>query len=444
MQGSDDVCVAKESVATTMNIASIECPIGKAYIQGSDANCSLDRNTVTLGDSSASAEENLSIGSVVGFVDIAHLGDGSDIVSFSLSDDEFFEVNASGVIKLKKALDYETTDEYNLTVVVTNGAGMSTRVKLDIEVLDVDDELYILSATYDDNDTVSVADDRLILNYSKAIDEQSISVYIEDNFIIHDTGTIDPLSTAEYNATANFQHTIYLGENSTLLANIPDINISLAPGEIVDLQGSADTSIQTPVQMIVKATVKKTGQTKSYDEDGTEVTDDSIKDDGHYQSGIAPRYSRDDSTEIVTDHITGLMWADDASVSSVTKQWLTDENYATCSNDTSDPACYDTSSDSADPDDDTATEYCDALTLGGFNDWRLPTSVELESIVDHGRVSPSIDTAYFKHTSSNSYWSSTTYEGSKYYAWRVYFGSGSAYDYYKDYSFYVRCVRAGQ
>jgi hypothetical protein len=195
--------------------------------------------------------------------------------------------------------------------------------------------------------------------------------------------------------------------------------------------------------MKVKGPVKKTGQTKSYDADGTEVTDDSLKDDGYYQSGVAPRYSRDDTAEIVTDHITGLMWADDASVSSVTKQWLTDENYATCSNNTSDPACYDTSSDPADPDDDTATEYCEALTLGGFSDWRLPTIDELVYITDKGRVNPSID-PIFNNTSSSNYWTATTYANSTQNAWVVYFNSGDDGNYNKSYSFRVRCVRARQ
>ncbi|MDQ7084921.1 MAG: DUF1566 domain-containing protein [Sulfurovum sp.] len=123
---------------------------------------------------------------------------------------------------------------------------------------------------------------------------------------------------------------------------------------------------------------------------------------------------------MVTDQLTGLEWADDANVSSVTKQWLTTDNYNICIANQSDPACYDTNS-TIDPSDDTATEYCDALALGGHEDWRLPTSVELEGIVHHGKISPSIDTRYFKQTSSNRYWSSSTYEGYKNFAWYVSF-----------------------
>lgn len=43
---------------------------------------------------------------------------------------------------------------------------------------------------------------------------------------------------------------------------------------------------------------------------------------------------------------------------------------------------------------DEAIRYCDELTLGGFSDWRLPTRIEMTSIVDFTR-SPAIDRAAF-------------------------------------------------
>jgi len=152
------------------------------------------------------------------------------------------------------------------------------------------------------------------------------------------------------------------------------------------------------------STLKKTGQTKSYDTNGNEVTDGSLKDDGFYQKGVTPSYTRDDANDIVTDNLTGLMWQDDDTL--VTKQWLTTTNYNTCEYDTSSPECYDTSGD-------TAASYCSNLTLGGYTDWRLPTSKELEGIVDYGKSYPAIDTTKFQSFSSSHYWSSTTYEGGK-------------------------------
>ena len=182
--------------------------------------------------------------------------------------------------------------------------------------------------------------------------------------------------------------------------------------------------------------VKKTGQTKSYDTDGNEVTDGSLKDDGYYQKGVDSDYTRDDDKEVVVDNLTGLIWQDNADVESVTKQWLTDENYDICDDNNSAPECYDTSGD-------TATSYCENLELGGYSDWRLPTSKELEGIVDYGRTDPSIDTSVFQHTSSNYYWSSTTYEYYHEDAWNVNFYYGGVYDGTKGNDLYVRCVRDG-
>jgi len=90
-----------------------------------------------------------------------------------------------------------------------------------------------------------------------------------------------------------------------------------------------------------------------------------------------------------------------------------------------------------------AITYCEALTLGGHGDWRLPNINELKSIVDRSKVNPAIVTA-FTNTSSSNYWSTTTYERNKNYAWYVGFSNGNVSGFTKGYSGYVRCVRDGQ
>ena len=91
-----------------------------------------------------------------------------------------------------------------------------------------------------------------------------------------------------------------------------------------------------------------------------------------------------------------------------------------------------------------ALSYCEGLTLGGKSDWRLPNIKELESIVDDGQASPSINSTYFTNTKSSNYISSSRYilTGNTHNSWVVSFGSGGFA--MTDSSNYVRCVRGGQ
>ena len=115
--------------------------------------------------------------------------------------------------------------------------------------------------------------------------------------------------------------------------------------------------------------------------------------------------------DIVTDSVTKLEWQDDAITDEM--EWQE------------------------------AIEYCEGLELEEHTDWRLPNINELKTIIDRSRYNPAIVSA-FEQTSSNYYWSSTTYENYHEHAWNVYFFYGSVGYYSKDGDRYVRCVRAGQ
>jgi len=124
--------------------------------------------------------------------------------------------------------------------------------------------------------------------------------------------------------------------------------------------------------------LKKTGQTKSYDEAGTEVTNTSLKDDGFYQKGLTIRYTRDDVTNIVTDHVTGLMWWDTPFTVTVRLGGNSVQNF--CKH-----------------------ESIERLVGSG---WRVPSIKELNTIVD--RSTNTTDRNYFKNLHSFSYGSSTS------------------------------------
>jgi len=75
-----------------------------------------------------------------------------------------------------------------------------------------------------------------------------------------------------------------------------------------------------------------------------------------------------------------------------------------------------------------------SLTAGGitYGDWYLPSKYELNLLYLQKSVVGGFADTY--------YWSST--EVSKFYAWRQDFSSGNQLDYDKDYTFYVRAIRA--
>ena len=84
--------------------------------------------------------------------------------------------------------------------------------------------------------------------------------------------------------------------------------------------------------------------------------------------------------------------------------------------------------------------------LCGYNDWRLPTTDELSSLIDSSVSSgQTIDTGWFPNTVNAIYWTSSPYANYSYYAWGVDFGNGAVIgNLLKQDGHNVRLVRGGQ
>lgn len=129
--------------------------------------------------------------------------------------------------------------------------------------------------------------------------------------------------------------------------------------------------------------------------------------DGCYTTH-APSYTTDEAT--VTDGVTGLVWQRVAPVE--TYDWWD------------------------------ARAYCASLELGGHTDWRLPSRLELESILDVGRADPAVDVAAFPDDRKDLFWTGSPVLFSSL-AYGIRFDEGYVYDHDPHTTGAVRCVAGG-
>jgi len=88
-----------------------------------------------------------------------------------------------------------------------------------------------------------------------------------------------------------------------------------------------------------------------------------------------------------------------------------------------------------------ALDHCDALEEGGYEDFRLPTRLELVSIVDPTTTDPAIEGRAFPETLPTPYWTATTFASDSEQAYRLDFLLGDTSSGEKDAEQSVRCVR---
>jgi hypothetical protein len=91
-----------------------------------------------------------------------------------------------------------------------------------------------------------------------------------------------------------------------------------------------------------------------------------------------------------------------------------------------------------------ALEYAKSLSLDGKNDWRLPTVLELETLLDRSVLYYELRPVMRKEVpfrDTLSYWSCTTFDADTNNAWIVMFDGGYVLSYYKTNAYHIRCVR---
>ena len=198
--------------------------------------------------------------------------------------------------------------------------------------------------------------------------------------------------------------------------------------------------------------VPDTGQTKCFNVEGFEIAcplpgQPLYGQDANYSINPVSYTKLDDSGKalpdsatswvMVRDNVTGLIWENKTVDGTIHNK---DKKYTWY--DPKDP-------NPGTPGSTTTKNFVDTLNsdrFGGYNDWRLPTIKELNSIVNYAATSTgsAITVSYFPNTQSTFYWSSVTYAPGTDYAWGVDFGYGGEYAYGKVDSGYVRAVRGGQ
>lgn len=210
--------------------------------------------------------------------------------------------------------------------------------------------------------------------------------------------------------------------------------------ERVDL---IDKVVTPPVPTPTTTKLTATGVTLCSDDSRNNIACNSLSSawlglmqDGEVQAGQKMSYTtlNQNGAECVRDNVTGLIWeqkTDDGSLRDKdnTYTWYSKDNnggYVGLENGGKNTYQY--------------IQELNAMNYCGYNDWRLPTFSELDSIVDYGRVNPAIN-PIFTNTQSRFYWSSSPFASRNNYAWGVSFGTGGD-DYYKDSSHYVRAVRS--
>lgn len=120
-------------------------------------------------------------------------------------------------------------------------------------------------------------------------------------------------------------------------------------------------------------------------------------------------YQVSDSGNRVVDEVTGLTWQ--RHVDARTFTWMD------------------------------AKQYCACLVVDGVAGWQLPSRIELASLVDWSKTSPSIDAEAFPDTTNENFWTAAPVTINPGLAYLVFFLNGHTTYSDETYEYRVRCVQ---
>ena len=290
--------------------------------------------------------------------------------------------------KSKKIVD--KTAPSNPSITINNGAASTTSTAVTISLSASDDVGVRGYCVSESSTTPSVSDSCWTTVTSTTSYSAAVTFTLSSGGVGDNTKTVYVWfrdSAGNVSSFANDSITLTVSDKIT--PSKPSVPIS--SGAISTTSTSKSAMLKLP----------DTGQTGDYTTTAGEDSDYTIN---------PPSYT-DNGNGTITDNVTGLTWQKEDD--NIERAW------------------------------DNANTYCDDLTLGGSTDWRLPSDMELMSIVNYGIYNPAINTAYFPDTNSSFYWlSNTITSDSSTYTLHMNFTHGFIINYVsKSNRYYVRCVR---
>jgi hypothetical protein len=238
------------SIATFTPATDINGSVSFTY-SVSDGNASSDTGVIyinvvttatvpTLADFNGSIAENSDIGSLVGAITITDNG-GAEVTAITLTGTGSgkFTVTPNGDINTTGSLDFEDTPFYALRAVATNSEGNSTRVDVNITILDANDAPIVANGSASTIENTPIDLNITILVSDEDAGAVIASVEAENNASTPNatdnggTLTINPDKTITYQPATSFtgvDRFSYRVNDGTDNSNWADINVTVTAG----------------------------------------------------------------------------------------------------------------------------------------------------------------------------------------------------------------------